>query len=64
MVDVLRITKVDLQAVIRLFNACDSASAKNKMNTLSIASGRGPKVNLDRWREMDIFTFFHHARRS
>ena len=42
MAEVSRITKVDLQAVIRLFNAWHSASAENKLSTLSIASGRGP----------------------
>lgn len=51
MAEVSRITKVDLQAVIRLFNAWDSASAENKMNTLSIASGRGPKVKLEQVRD-------------
>ena len=51
MAEVTRITKVDLQAVIRLFNAWDSSSAENKMNTLSIASGRGPKVKLEQVRD-------------
>jgi transposase len=51
MAEVSRITKVDLQAVIRLFNAWDSASAENKMNTLSIASGRGPKVKLEQVKD-------------
>lgn len=51
MAEVSRITKVDLQAIIRLFNAWDSASAENKMNTLSIASGRGPKVKLEQVRD-------------
>lgn len=49
--EVSRITKIDLQAIIRLFNAWDSASAENKMNTLSIASGRGPKVKLEQVRD-------------
>ena len=51
MAEVSRISKVDLQAVIRLFNAWDSASAENKINTLSIASGRGPKVKLEQVRD-------------
>ena len=51
MAEVSRITKIDLQAIIRLFNAWDSASAENKMNTLSIASGRGPKVKLEQVRD-------------
>ena len=51
MADVSRITKIDLQAVVRLFNAWDSASAESKMDTLSIASGRGPKVKLEQVRD-------------
>lgn len=51
MAEVSRITKVDLQAVIRLFNAWDSASAGNKMSTLLIGSGRGPKVKLEQVRD-------------
>jgi len=51
MAEVSRITGIDLQAVIRLFNAWESASAENKMSTLSIASGRGPKVKLEQVRD-------------
>ena len=51
MAEVSRITNVDIQAVIRLFNAWESASAENKMNTLLIASGRGPKVKLEQVRD-------------
>jgi len=51
MAAVSRITKIDSQAVVRLFNAWDSASAENKFDTLSIASGRGPKVKLEQVRD-------------
>jgi hypothetical protein len=51
MAEVSRITKIDIQAVIRLFNAWESATTENKMSTLSIASGRGPKVKLEQVRD-------------
>lgn len=51
MAEVSRITNIDKQAIIRLFNAWESASAENKMSTLSIASGRGPKVKLEQVRD-------------
>jgi len=51
MADVSRITKKDLQAVVRLFNAWDFASAESKMSTLLIASERGPKVKLEQVRD-------------
>ncbi len=51
MAEVSRITNIDIQAIVRLFNAWDSASAENKMSTLSIASGRGPKVKLEQVRD-------------
>ena len=51
MAEVSRITNIDIQAVIRLFNAWESASAESKMNTLLIASGRGPKVKLEQVRD-------------
>ena len=52
MAEVSRITNTDKQAVIRLFNAWESASAENKMSTLSIAPGRGPKVKLEQVKDM------------
>lgn len=52
MADVSRITKIDLHAVVRLFNAWDSTSAENKMDNLSIAQGRGPNVKLKQVRDM------------
>jgi len=51
MAEVSRITNIDIQAVIRLFNAWESASAENKMSTLSIAADRGPKVKLEQVRD-------------
>ena len=51
MAEVSRQSNTDIQAIVRLFNAWDSASAQNKMNTLSIASGRGPKVKLEQVRD-------------
>jgi len=51
MAEVSRITGIDVQAVIRLFNAWESSSTGNKMSTLSIASGRGPKVKLEQVRD-------------
>lgn len=51
MAEVSRQSNTDIQAIVRLFNAWDSASAENKMNTLSIASGRGPKVKLEQVRD-------------
>lgn len=51
MAEVSRITKINSQAVVRLFNVWDFASAENKMNTLSIASARGPKVKLEQVRD-------------
>lgn len=46
-----QISNVDKQAVIRLFNALESASAENKMSILSIASGRDPKLKLEQVRD-------------
>lgn len=51
MAEISRITNIDIQAVVRLFNAWDSASAENKMDTLIIAPGRGPKVKLEQVRD-------------
>lgn len=51
MVEISRTTKTDIQAVVRLFNAWESASAENKISTLSIAPGRGPKVKLEQVRD-------------
>jgi len=44
--DISRITKCDRQQITRFFNAWDSAIGKDKLNTLSIASGRGAKLKL------------------
>ena len=51
MAEVSRLTCIDIQAVARLFNAWESSSTENKMSTLSIASGRGPKVKLEQVRD-------------
>ena len=51
MAEISRITKTDIQAIVRLFNAWESASAENKISTLSIAPGRGPKVKLEQVRD-------------
>ena len=44
--EISRITKCDRQSIIRLFNAWDSSSSKDKLKTLSIAPGRGAKLKL------------------
>jgi len=62
MAEVSRITKINSQAVVRLFNAWNSASAENKMNTLSIASGRGPKVKLEQVRDKLLEMVEKHSR--
>lgn len=51
MAEISRITKTDIQAITRLFNAWESATAENKLSTLLIASGRGPKVKLEQVRD-------------
>ena len=51
MAEISRITKIDIQAITRLFNAWEAATAENKLSTLSIASGRGPKVKLEQVRD-------------
>jgi hypothetical protein len=51
MAEVSRQSNTDIQAVVRLFNAWDSASEENKMKTLSVASGRGPKFKLEQVRD-------------
>lgn len=51
MTEVSRQSNTDIQAVIRLFNACDAASEDNKLKTLSIASGLGPKFKLEQVRD-------------
>lgn len=51
MAEVSRQSNTDIQAIVRLFNAWDAASEENKMNTLSVASGRGPKFKLEQVRD-------------
>jgi len=51
MAEVARQTNTDIQAVTRLFNAWDSTSDDDKMKTLSVASGRGPKFKLEQVRD-------------
>ncbi len=51
MAEVARQSNTDIQAVTRLFNAWDSADEHDKMKTLSIASGRGPKFKLEQVRD-------------
>jgi hypothetical protein len=51
MADVSRQTNTDIQAIVRLFNAWDSAVEEDKMKTLSVASGRGPKFKLEQVRD-------------
>lgn len=51
MAEVSRQSDTDIQAIVRLFNAWDSASEENKMKTLSVASGRGPKFKLEQVRD-------------
>ena len=51
MAEVSRQSNTDIQAIVRLFNAWDAASEENKMKTLSVASGRGPKFKLEQVRD-------------
>lgn len=49
--EVSRITGIDKQVVIRLFNVWDSSSTENTMSTLSIASGKSPKLKLEQVKD-------------
>jgi hypothetical protein len=51
MAEVSRQSNTDIQAIVRLFNAWDSALEQDKMKTLSVASGRGPKFKLEQVRD-------------
>jgi hypothetical protein len=51
MAEVSRQSNTDIQAVVRLFNAWDSSAEEDKMKTLSVASGRGPKFKLEQVRD-------------
>ena len=51
MAEVSRQSNTDIQAIVRLFNAWDSADEEDKMKTLSVASGRGPKFKLEQVRD-------------
>jgi hypothetical protein len=51
MAEVSRQSDTDIQAIVRLFNAWDAACEENKMKTLSVASGRGPKFKLEQVRD-------------
>ena len=62
MAEVSRQSNTDIQAVVRLFNAWDSASEENKMKTLSVASGRGPKFKLEQVRDKLPEMVVKHSR--
>ncbi len=51
MAEVSRQSNTDIQSIVRLFNAWDAASEDNKMKTLSVAPGRGPKFKLEQVRD-------------
>ncbi len=62
MAEVSRQLNTDIQAVVRLFNAWDSATEENKMKTLSVASGRGPKFKLEKVRDKLPEMVVKHSR--
>ncbi len=62
MAEVSRQSNTDIQAVVRLFNAWDSATEENKMKTLSVASGRGPKFKLEKVRDKLPEMVVKHSR--
>lgn len=62
MAEVSRQSNTDIQAIVRLFNAWESASEENKMKTLSVASGRGPKFKLEQVRDKLPEMVMKHSR--
>ncbi len=62
MAEVSRQSNTDIQSIVRLFNAWDAASEDNKMKTLSVASGRGPKFKLEQVRDKLPEMVVKHSR--
>lgn len=62
MAEVSRQSDTDIQAIVRLFNAWDAACEENKMKTLSVASGRGPKFKLEQVRDKLPEMVVKHSR--
>jgi hypothetical protein len=62
MAEVSRQSNADIQAIVRLFNAWESAAEEDKMKTLSVASGRGPKFKLEQVRDKLPEMVVKHSR--
>ncbi len=62
MAEVSRQSNTDIQAIVRLFNAWDSAAEEDKMKTLSVAPGRGPKFKLEQVRDKLPEMVVKHSR--